>query len=236
MIALLLLLLALPAQAQPRSGYADASPSIRAMQDDDAANPGFLWVEQGKSLWTGAGCATCHGDVAKMRGVAATYPKFDTQRGVPVTLPQRINLCRSEHQSAPGFAEDSDEMLSLTALIGLQSRGMPVSIDTSGPAHTAYAAGEALFHRRQGQLNLSCANCHDDLAGHHLGGATIPQGQPNGYPIYRLEWQSLGSLERRLAQCVSGVRAAPTPLTRVCNGQVPCGTHDVPLRAAAFRP
>jgi L-cysteine S-thiosulfotransferase len=30
-----------------RSGYDFASPETRAMQDDDTANPGMLWVAQG---------------------------------------------------------------------------------------------------------------------------------------------------------------------------------------------
>jgi sulfur-oxidizing protein SoxA len=66
-----------------------------------------------------------------------------------------------------------------------------------------------LFTTRMGQLNLSCAECHDMLAGQHLAGALIPQGQPNGYPLYRLEWQSMGSLYRRLRNCTTGVRAEP---------------------------
>ena len=32
-----------------------------------------------------------------------------------------------------------------------------------------------------------------------------------GYPTYRLEWQALGSLQRRLRNCMSGVRAEPYP-------------------------
>ena len=36
------------------------------------------------------------------------------------------------------------------------------------------------------------------MAGQKLAAVTIPQGHPTGYPIYRLEWQTLGSLKRRL--------------------------------------
>ena len=60
-----------------------------------------------------------------------------------------------------------------------------------------------------GQLNLSCAQCHDILAGQRLAGSVIPQGHPNGYPEYRLEWQGMGSLYRRLRNCMTGVRAEP---------------------------
>ncbi len=72
-----------------------------------------------------------------------------------------------------------------------------------------YEAGRAVFSERQGALNLSCSNCHDGLAGHLLAGNVIPQGHPNGYPLYRLEWQSLGSLFRRVGNCLAGVHAEP---------------------------
>ena len=56
---------------------------------------------------------------------------------------------------------------------------------------------------------MSCAQCHDDNWGQHLAGASIPQAHPTGYPLYRLEWQSLGSLRRRLRACMIGMRAEP---------------------------
>jgi L-cysteine S-thiosulfotransferase len=206
------------AAAAPRSGYDDASPETRAMQDDDAANPGFLWVGQGESLWAervgaaGKSCADCHGDAtASMRGVAARYPAYDPAVGRPLTLEGRINQCRTERQRAPGLAWDSDELLALSAFVGLQSRGMPLHVAVDGPARPFFEAGRALFTLRQGQLNLSCAQCHDTLAGQRLGGAVIPQGQPNGYPEYRLEWQGMGSFYRRLRNCLIGVRAEPFP-------------------------
>jgi sulfur-oxidizing protein SoxA len=205
-------------RAGPRSGYDDASPDTRAMQDDDAANPGFLWVRQGGALWTEPtgevrkSCADCHGDAAtSMRGVAARYPAWQPDLGRLLTLDQRINQCRAERQRAPRLAPDSDELLGLSAYVGLQSRGMPVEVDIDGPAQPLFAAGQALFSLRQGQFNLSCAQCHDGLAGQRLGGAVIPEGHPNGYPEYRLEWQAMGSFYRRLRNCMTGVRAEPFP-------------------------
>lgn len=60
---------------------------------------------------------------------------------------------------------------------------------------------------RQGQLNLACTQCHDESWGRKLRGDMISQGRPTGFPIYRLEWQSLGSLHGRLRACSLGVRA-----------------------------
>ena len=208
---------ALAADAK-RSGYDDASAETRAMQDDDAANPAFLWVAQGESLWsTPAGsparsCAGCHGDAAlSMRGVAARYPKYDPTLARPITLEGRIQQCRTDRQGAPALPPEGPPMLGLTAYVGLQSRGMPLAIADDAPVRPFLDAGRLLFETRMGQLNLSCAQCHDRLAGQRLAGSTIPQAHPNGYPLYRLEWQGMGSLYRRLRNCLTGVRADPFP-------------------------
>ena len=208
----LLALLTLGAGEERRSGYDDASPETRAMQDDDAANPAFLWIKQGEASWSepagpeGKSCAGCHGAVTRMRGAAARHPAFDPKLGRPVTLEQRINLCRVDHMGAPPLAWDDDALLGLSALVGLQSRGLPLAVEAREPF---VGEGAELFRRRMGQLNLSCAQCHDALAGQRLAGSVIPQAHPTGYPEYRLEWQGMGSLMRRLRNCMTGVRAEP---------------------------
>jgi sulfur-oxidizing protein SoxA len=116
-----------------------------------------------------------------------------------VNLDQRINLCRVEQQKAPALQLEGRELLALSAYVGRQSRGMPIDIQVSGKTKPLLDAGRAAFNRRQGQLNLSCAQCHDQNWGKSLAGSPIPQAHPTGYPIYRLEWQGLGSLQRRCA-------------------------------------
>jgi len=86
---------------------------------------------------------------------------------------------------------------------------MPIASGRDERLKPFIAAGRDLFNLRQGQINLSCAQCHDDNWGGKLAGAPIPQGHPNGYPLYRLEWQTLGSLQRRLRNCLVGMRAEP---------------------------
>jgi sulfur-oxidizing protein SoxA len=198
---------------QRRSTYEQMSAETRAMQDEDTANPGMLWVLDGEALWnTKAGaadraCSGCHGEAAQsMKGVAARHPAFDAGRGAPVNLEGRINICRAERQQAAAFPHESKELLALTAYIARQSRGQPIE---SSDARLApfIAAGRAMFERRQGQLNLACAHCHDDNWGRKLAGIALPQGHPTGYPLYRLEWQALGSLQRRLRNCLIGMRA-----------------------------
>lgn len=201
---------------QKRSAYDAMSAENRAMQDDDTSNPGMLWVLEGRTLWNkkeGAAdraCADCHGDAAaSMKGVATRLPEFDPKREKPVNVEQRINICRSEQQKATPLPGESRELLALATYVSRQSRGMPIQVKIDEQTQPFIAAGRELFQQRQGQLNLSCAICHDDLWGKRLAGALIPQGHPNGYPLYRLEWQSVGSLRRRLRNCMTGMRAEP---------------------------
>jgi sulfur-oxidizing protein SoxA len=223
-VALALLVHALGATAADttpdprRSGFDFMTPQVQAMQRDDALNPAMLWVMDGEALWTAkAGssersCASCHGAVASsMRFVAARYPAFDEPSRRPVDLHQRINLCRVNHQQADALPYESRELLSLASYVALQSHGLPITPSVDARLRPFVERGAALFRQRIGQLDFSCAQCHDDHAGQRLGGSVIPSAHTTGYPLYRLEWQGLGSLQRRLRGCMAGVRAEPFP-------------------------
>ncbi|MBV9584430.1 MAG: sulfur oxidation c-type cytochrome SoxA, partial [Alphaproteobacteria bacterium] len=106
-------------------------------------------------------------------------------------------------------AWESEDLLALSAFVANQSRGMPIAVNGNPELKPFSQLGDKLFHQREGQLNLSCSQCHDDNWGKRLAGNVIPQAHPTGYPVYRLEWQSLGSLQRRLRECMIGVRAEP---------------------------
>lgn len=197
---------------QRKSGSEFMSESTRAMQRDDTQNPAMLWAGDGEALWrdkvNGTSCSACHGDAKiSMKGVAARFPAFEPHRKLPVNLGQRINQCRAGKQNAAPFKPESKELLGLETYVALQSRGMPVNPPQDKRLQAFTARGEKLFFQRMGQLNLSCAQCHDDNAGKRLASSPIPQGHANAYPIYRLEWQGVGSLQRRLRNCMSGVRA-----------------------------
>jgi sulfur-oxidizing protein SoxA len=186
-----------------RSGYEFMSPQTQAMQNDEVTGPAALWLLDGEASFKG-NCARCHAE-GSMKGVAARYPAL--HRGRLVNLEQRINACRVEQQKAPAFAYESRELLALASHVGRQSRGLPIRTEVNGTLREYFDRGKESFHRRQGQLNLSCSQCHDDNWGRKLAGSTIPQAHPTGYPIYRLEWQSVGSLHRRLRNCLTGMRA-----------------------------
>jgi sulfur-oxidizing protein SoxA len=201
-----------------RSGYTYLQPQTQAQQNDAFANPGMLWVESGQRLWKAGvagvpSCAACHGpDAQVMRGVAARYPRYDAALGRVVNLEQRINHCRGRFQRAAPLAYEGEELLALTAYVAGQSRGMPVAVRIDGPAAASFQRGRAEYLRRRGQLDLSCADCHDGQAGARLRGEVISQGQINGHPAYRHLWQSLASTHRMFAWCNEAVRAEPYAL------------------------
>lgn len=176
----------------------------------------MLWVQDGVAQWSKRegdaqkSCADCHRDIAKFRGVATRYPQYSAAQRRVVNLSQRINQCRTTQQRASPWLPENATLLGLESAIATQSRGMPITPPTEQPQLVeAQIRGEALFRQRIGQTDLSCRDCHDRLAGKRLGGSTIPQGHATGYPIYRLEWQSVGSLQRRLRGCMTAVRAEP---------------------------
>ena len=203
---------------QLRSGLAYAGGDVRALQADEFANPAQLWLQRGEQRWaepvgrSGKSCMDCHGAVKdSMRGVAARYPALDGPSGQPLLLEDRIRLCRSRHQQGPELAFESDELLSLSLYVSQASAGLPLSLAIDAQARPHLQAGERIFMQRRGQLNLACTHCHDQNYGRRFYTDPLSQGQPNSYPVYRLEWQKVGSLERRLRSCFVGVRAEPLP-------------------------
>ena len=197
---------------QRQSSYTIMSLQTKAMQDDPTLNPATFWIMDGESMWTqkpspkSPACSECHGQVnTNMKGVAATFPK--SVKGRLLNLDGQINQCRTTQQQQPAWPLESKSLLSMSVLIANQSKGMPINANQQPETQAALKAGEALFKQRMGHVNLSCAQCHDERYGMRLAGSTIPQAHPTAYPIYRLEWQTLGSLQRRLRNCMNAVRA-----------------------------
>ncbi len=199
-----------------KSGFDFMQSATQALQQDDTQNPAMLWVKDGEALWTQAegaakkSCASCHDDATQsMRGIAARYPAFSKTLNRAINLQQQINLCRSKRQRAKPLPLEHQTLLSLESYIALQSRGMPIAPPNETRLVSVRQQGEKIFNQRIGQIDLSCKDCHADHAGKALAGNLIPEAHPTGYPIYRLEWQGVGSLQRRLRNCMLGVRAEP---------------------------
>jgi sulfur-oxidizing protein SoxA len=247
-LALGLLASGAPLAEPARSGFDLMSPRLQAMQRDDSLNPGMLWVQDGRARWSQAdgaarkSCAGCHGPTpgAQLRAAATRHPAWDEAEARSVNLAQRVNLCRQRHQQAAPLAEDSEPVLALTAALAHAARGLPVAPPEDPRLGPARDEGRRLWSQRMGQLDLSCADCHDRLAGRRLGGSAVPPGNAAGYPTYRLEWQTLGPLTRRIRNCLNGVRAETWPIgspaMRAMEVWLAQRDRGLPLEAPAIRP
>ncbi len=201
------------------SGYRYQPAYVKRMQDHDIRNPGILWRDYGAKLWEqtdGEGeksCASCHNVAGKaMRGVGARYPKFDAVGGRPVSLEGRINQCRQLHMKARPWPEGAEPLVAMATYVRAQSRGMPVRVKIDGQAAAAFEAGKAYFYRARGELDMSCASCHEDNVGEKLGAQTISQGQTNGFPAYRIGLERVVPLHRQFQRCNVRMGAEPLPL------------------------
>lgn len=195
------------------SGWRYRDTETRAMQMDDFDNPMFLFVDAGLEAWKtpeGAenkSCADCHNDIAEsMKGVRAVMPKVNAN-GDLWSMEDYINDCRTNRMGAEAWGWNSTEMKNMTAAIGLQSRGMPVNVAIDGPAAAFWEKGKAMYYTRFGQLEMSCANCHEDNNGNYIRSDHLSQGQVNGFPLYRLKDQGSVSMHHRFVGCIRDTRA-----------------------------
>ncbi|MEL6978474.1 MAG: sulfur oxidation c-type cytochrome SoxA [Pseudomonadota bacterium] len=197
------------------SGWRFRTDETQSLQADDFENPAMVAVEYAIEIWetaagsSGQSCADCHGDVESMAGLRANMPRWNEAAGEPWTLEDWINWSVTEHQGAEPWKWESAEMLAMTALVGMQSRGMPMTVQTDGPMADWVKKGEELYYTRVGQLDMACSQCHEDNYGNFIRADHLSQGNINGFPTYRFKWQGLGSLHRRFSGCMKNIRATP---------------------------
>ena len=194
------------------SGWRFRTDETQALQLDDFDNPGMLTVDKAIDAYStvegGAGesCASCHGDVESFKGLHTTMPKV-AENGQLVVMEDVINTCRTERMQADAWKWSGADMQGMVALIGLQSRGMPMNVPIDGAAAPFWEQGKEMYYTRYGQLELSCANCHEDNWGNMIRADHLSQGQINGFPTYRLKQAKLISRHNRFRGCIRDTRA-----------------------------
>jgi sulfur-oxidizing protein SoxA len=145
-------------------------------------------------------------------GIRQNYPYFDLKTGEVITLELALNRCRETNGEEP-YSYVKDEMASLTAYMAFTSRGKPfdIKIPNDPRALAAYEKGAEYFYTRRGQLNFSCASCHVQNPGNHIRTEVLAPalGIVAAMPIYRSEWNGMGTMSRRLVTCNSQVRGVP---------------------------
>lgn len=216
-----MLLAAIPATAvmagEAKSGYEYIKPASRAMQDDDFENPGLLAVERGQRLFNskqnGAGksCAECHDrDAAGLntRDIAR-YPVYREDAAEIVTLQQRISRCRDLNTGSQPLPADHAQLVDLETFVRSRAQGEAVNVQTDGPVTALLEAGERLYRTRYGLIDMACYHCHEVYPGQMIRGQMISEGQGNGFPAYRLGTGETTSLQQRIQQCLTLMRAEP---------------------------
>lgn len=199
----------------------------RAMISDPMSNPGFLAVDRGEVLWSekrgtkNVSLQTCDlgQGAGKVEGAFAKLPRYFKDADKVMDLEQRLLWCMQNIQgldtkdvvarrfSGPGKASDMED---LVAYIANKSSGMKIDIPLSHPKEQEMAAvGEALFFRRGGVNDFSCATCHAEEGKRiRLQGlpdlskpGKAPQETMGGWPTYRVSQGALRTMQHRLWDC-----------------------------------
>jgi sulfur-oxidizing protein SoxA len=174
-------------------------------------------VDEGKTAFeTPFANGKSYADCFPNRGIAVrqTFPYFDAKTGEVVTLDLAINRCRIANDEKP-LPYQTGMMASITAYMAETSRGKPfdIKVPDDPRARAAYEAGKQYFYSRRGQLNFSCASCHVSGSGQRLRGDILAPalGILASFPIYRSDWGSMGTIDRRFTSCSAQMRSEPLP-------------------------
>jgi L-cysteine S-thiosulfotransferase len=234
----------------------------REMINDPMANPGYLAVDRGEALWSLARgtknvslekCDLGQGP-GKLKGAYARLPRYFADADQVMDIEQRLLWCMKTIQaldtkdivarrfSGPGKPSDMED---LVAFIANKSNGMKIEPQTSHPQEREMTAlGEALFYRRAGVMDFSCASCHGE-AGKRIRLQGLPDFSKPGkaaqdtmstWPAYRVSQSALRTMQHRLWDCFRQQRyPAPdyaseglTALTMFLNKQAAGAEINVP--------
>ena len=160
-------------------------------------------IEKGQALYEkNKALQACFPDVT----IGGDYPYFDEKKKDVVTLTSAINKCLTD-AGQEKWNEKKGDMADLEAYIAYETMeaGKKVNIKIgSADAAAAYERGKEYYYTQRGYLKLSCANCHVQGAAQRVRNESLSQllGHTTHFPVYRLKWQGLGTLERRMEGCV----------------------------------
>ena len=137
--------------------------------------------------------------------VAGEYPVFDEKKGAVVTLTLAVNNCLKANGEKP-WKLKKGKMAELEAYFAAAStesgKKVHITIDSQAAAD-AYERGKKAYYSQRGYLKLSCATCHVQGTGKRVRNEYMSPllGHTTHFPVYRLKWQGLGTLERRIEGC-----------------------------------
>ncbi len=208
----------------------------REMISDPMSNPGYLNVDRGEQLWAEArgtknvSLETC--DLGEgpgtLEGAYAKLPRYFADADKVMDLEQRLLWCMQKIQGLDtkdiikrkfGKGGTTSDMEDLVAFIANKSNGMKIQPQLSHPKEKEMlAVGTAMFNRRSGISDFSCATCHgaDKL---RIRLQELPNfSEPTEaarvtvatWPTYRVSQSQLRTMQHRLNDCYRQMRL-PAP-------------------------
>ncbi|MCP3848759.1 MAG: sulfur oxidation c-type cytochrome SoxA [Gammaproteobacteria bacterium] len=145
-------------------------------------------------------------------GIRQNFPFYSDEYKQVKTLEQVINECRTRNGEEP-LGWKKGKIAAISAYMAYTSRGKAIHIKTpsSPDAVKWYERGRKHFYAKRGQLNMSCANCHQENAGNYIRADILSPalGHVTHFPVYRAKWGNLGTMHRRYGGCNKQVRALP---------------------------
>lgn len=206
----------------------------REMISDPFSNPGYLNVDRGEALWKKArgtknvsleACDLGEGP-GKVEGAFAKMPRYFADTDKVMDLAQRILWCMEKIQDldtkdivkrkfSPSNKASNSDMEDLVAYVSNKSNGMKLSQPLAhAKEKEAFALGEALFYKRAGTHDFSCATCHGE-AGKRIRLQGLPQLNKPGkdaqltqgaWPTYRVSQSQVRTVQHRIYDCYRQMR------------------------------
>jgi len=221
--AILIAVTALPVAAQPKP--ADGLAIGRQMLAED--NPGDLWVERGRLLFSqkrgpkGASLEQCDLGLGPgvVKGAFAQLPRYFADTDKVQDLESRLLTCMVELQGFKrediirtrfGNLDRNSDLEALVSYVGAQSNGMRMNVRLDhAREREMYKAGEYLFYRRNGPLDFACVTCHGE-SGKRIRLQDLPnmtkteemrEIMATGWPAYRGTHSTVRTMQHRLYDC-----------------------------------
>ena len=185
-------------------------------------------IELGKKLFNKYGMGSCfkNGGI----GIKQNYPYYDAKAGKVRTLVKDIHAClkkKGVDAKKAGIKTKKGKITAIMAYMAYTSRGKKgnVVVPNDKKALAIYKLGKTHFYAKRGQLNFSCADCHQYSSGMMARGNLLSAalGHTSHFPVWRRKWakktaskkgkqgpmDGFGTIQRRYGGCNKQVRAKP---------------------------
>jgi L-cysteine S-thiosulfotransferase len=223
-----------PAHAQQDATEQELERYRQMLKADPWANPAMLDVDRGEALWKtkrgpkNASLEQC--DLGKgpgnLEGAFAEMPRYFPDADRVMDAEARMVWCVEKLQGLtqseivkpfPASGQPTTELGALSAFVAYKSNGRTFAPRLEHPKEQeALALGEALFFRRQGPMDFSCATCHAET-GKRIRLQTLPfLSNPEEarkvigeWPAYRVSATHVMTMQHRLYDCFWQMRLPP---------------------------